>query len=247
METLEEAGLKVPKGQPAQVRLAVAVPAAVMYVPPPQMVHGTHAVAGSASWSQVSAAQATAGLVPPAQCWPATHGAHVAGELGVAAAVCTVPGRHSPAQAPLEHTGASPPQCVLFKQATHIPVATSHCGLSPPQSPMPRHSTHSIVATLHSGVATPHGGQGPWSRAIPVSGPMSPWCVPTSCTPRSLDVRTHIPCWRSRTVPSGHPRSAQPRGVIASRTRVVNDRGAKCMARRITIRSVQRRNLRQGL
>jgi hypothetical protein len=149
-----------------------------MNVPPPQTVQGTHAVAGSASWSQVSAAQATAGLVPPAQCWPATHGAHVAGELGVAGAVCTVPGRHSPAptptQAPLEHTGASPAQCVLFKHATHIPVATSHCGVSPPQSPMPRHSTHSTVATLHRGVATPHGGQGPWSRDHSRVGPRAP-------------------------------------------------------------------------
>ena len=65
-------------------------------MPATQVVLATHAVAGSLSWSQVPGAQFACGLVPPAQYWPAVHAEHVAREVAVPAAFCTVPAAQVP-------------------------------------------------------------------------------------------------------------------------------------------------------
>lgn len=59
--------LNVPLAQPAQRWSVVALPGAETYCPAAQLVCDTQGVAGSPSWSQVPAAQATAGAVSPAQ------------------------------------------------------------------------------------------------------------------------------------------------------------------------------------
>ncbi len=75
----------------------MASPALETNVPATQLVRSAHAVAGSASWSQFPAPHSTAGFAAPAQCWPAVHAVQTAGEVGVPATVCTMPGRQSPA------------------------------------------------------------------------------------------------------------------------------------------------------
>jgi len=51
----------------AQVRSVVAVPAVATYVPAAHVLFAVHAVAGSASSSQVAPPHATAAAEPPAQ------------------------------------------------------------------------------------------------------------------------------------------------------------------------------------
>ncbi|MBK6849022.1 MAG: hypothetical protein IPG96_16300 [Proteobacteria bacterium] len=59
--------LKVPLAHAAQLRFAVVVPSLTTYPPALQVALVVQRVAALPSWSQVPAAQATAGNVPPAQ------------------------------------------------------------------------------------------------------------------------------------------------------------------------------------
>ncbi|MDB4985313.1 MAG: hypothetical protein JWN04_491 [Myxococcaceae bacterium] len=89
--------LKVPAAQAAQTRSALVVPLAMTDFPGGHEVHGTHAVAGSPSLSQLPSAQGTAGAVPPAQNCPAVvQGLQTGSVLEVAGAVCTVPTPQTP-------------------------------------------------------------------------------------------------------------------------------------------------------
>jgi hypothetical protein len=57
----------VPEAHAAHARSCVVVPADVTYEPAAHVVHGTHAVDGSPSSSQVPDAHAAFGVAPPAQ------------------------------------------------------------------------------------------------------------------------------------------------------------------------------------
>ena len=54
-------------------------------------VLATQAVAGLASLSHLSAGQATAAAVPPAQNWPAAQGVRAGADDGLGDEACTVP------------------------------------------------------------------------------------------------------------------------------------------------------------
>ena len=79
--------LKVPVAQARQTLSADAVPADTTYCPTLQSLHATQALAGFLSWSQVPSAHAMGSLVAPAQYWPTSHAAHVAGVLALPGAV----------------------------------------------------------------------------------------------------------------------------------------------------------------
>ena len=87
--------LNVPLAHVVHCRSAVALPAALIDCPGAQLVHGTHAVAELPSWSQVPAEQSSLGAAPPAQYVPASHALQTAGDVDVAAAICTVPAEHA--------------------------------------------------------------------------------------------------------------------------------------------------------
>ena len=74
---------KVPLAQSPQVRSVVAVLCVTMYLPAEQVVANTHGVAAVPSSSQVPAAQATGGLVPPLQEVPAAQAVQPGGVLTV--------------------------------------------------------------------------------------------------------------------------------------------------------------------
>jgi hypothetical protein len=82
---------QVPQEQPEQVRSVVASPSLAMKSPAMQSVLSMQAVAALPSSSNVPGAQATWGLVSPAQKVPASQGTQVAGVLEVAGDVCRVP------------------------------------------------------------------------------------------------------------------------------------------------------------
>jgi hypothetical protein len=111
--------LKVPTLQSVQARSLTALPIDATRVPTPHTLRGTHAVAGSASSSQVSSAslQAIAGASPPGQCWPATQSSHTGGAVVVPGWVCTVPAAQS--FAPRHMDWFSPLVNVPAGQAVH--------------------------------------------------------------------------------------------------------------------------------
>jgi hypothetical protein len=88
--------LKVPLAHAAHVWSVVALPETETACPGMQFVHAAQAVAGLASWSHVPLAHACFGVAAPAQYVPTSHGAHTGGEVGVAAAVCSVPAAQAP-------------------------------------------------------------------------------------------------------------------------------------------------------
>jgi len=61
------AALNVPLAHAVHIRSVVVVPAALTAWPAAHAVHGTHAVAGSPSRSQLYSAQACFGATPPGQ------------------------------------------------------------------------------------------------------------------------------------------------------------------------------------
>ncbi|WP_420814259.1 hypothetical protein [Labilithrix luteola] len=83
--------LYVALGHAAHVRSTTELPSTAMAFPARQSVHAAHAVAALPSWSHVPLAQACLGTSVPAQYVPTSQGLQTAGELGVAAAVCSVP------------------------------------------------------------------------------------------------------------------------------------------------------------
>src|SRR5690606_40684744 len=60
------AAAKLPSAQALQLRSSVALPSLTTKLPVVHAVLGTHAEAGSESWSHVPAVQASASLAPPA-------------------------------------------------------------------------------------------------------------------------------------------------------------------------------------
>ena len=88
--------LKVPASHAWHVRSVVAVASARTWLPGAHTLTEAQAVAGLPSLSQVPSPQAVAGLVPPAQYWPATQAWHTAALVDVPAAVCTVPAAQLP-------------------------------------------------------------------------------------------------------------------------------------------------------
>ena len=88
--------LKVPASHTWHVRSLVAVASARTRVPGGHTLTEAQAVAGLPSLSQVPSPQAVAGLVPPAQYWPAAQAWHTAALVEVPAAVCSVPAAQLP-------------------------------------------------------------------------------------------------------------------------------------------------------
>jgi hypothetical protein len=78
------------------VRSEVAVASARTRVPGGQTLTEAQAVAGMPSLSHVPSPQVVAGLVPPAQYWPATQGSHAVALAEVPAAVWIVPAAQLP-------------------------------------------------------------------------------------------------------------------------------------------------------
>jgi hypothetical protein len=89
--------LNAPSAQTSHAWSATALPFVATNSPATQVVHGTQAVALFPSSSQVPFAQVVFGASPPGQCVPGSQAAHSAGDVGVAAFVCTVPASHAPA------------------------------------------------------------------------------------------------------------------------------------------------------
>jgi hypothetical protein len=79
--------LKVPASHAWHVRSVVAVACARTRVPGAHTLTPAQAVAGLPSLSQVPSPHVVAGLVPPAQYWPARHASHTAALVAVPAAV----------------------------------------------------------------------------------------------------------------------------------------------------------------
>jgi hypothetical protein len=107
--------LKVPAAHDIQVRSVVGVASARTKVPGEQILTGTQAVAGLLSLSHVPSPQMVAGLIPPAQYWPATQPSHAVALVELPAAVWIVPAAQLPwgrqldwlsplEYCPLEHT-----------------------------------------------------------------------------------------------------------------------------------------------
>ena len=80
-----------------QARSTVVLPSAEVYCDVAHRVFETHTVAALASWSQVPAAQTTAGAVSPAQYEPAAQAAHMGGDVLVPGEVWVVPAAQVPA------------------------------------------------------------------------------------------------------------------------------------------------------
>lgn len=88
--------LNVPVAQTSQVRSVVGEASARTCVPGAQVLAAAQAVAGSLSLSHVPAPQTVAGLVPPAQYWPATQASHVVALVDVPAAIWMLPAAQLP-------------------------------------------------------------------------------------------------------------------------------------------------------
>lgn len=97
--------LKVPLGHAAHVRSVVLEPLEAIEYPGAHADHGVHVEAGFASWSQVPFAHACLAVAPPAQYVPTSQVVQTGGDVGVPAAVCSVPAAHAPADTQLAWFG----------------------------------------------------------------------------------------------------------------------------------------------
>jgi hypothetical protein len=86
--------LNVPAAHGSQPRSAMLDGSDETSSPAPQVLHAVHAVAGFASWSQLSVAQMDPAMAPPGQYQPTAQVSQVAGIVLVGGAVCRLPGPH---------------------------------------------------------------------------------------------------------------------------------------------------------